>query len=66
MDFGRVPENELSKVDFKLPSEPPMNQLVLKGKRVKNPETVHWLCKIGKKRMDWKNLSQRNKRGEFS
>lgn len=32
MDFGRVSENELKQVDFRLPAEPKMNHLILKGK----------------------------------
>ncbi|HEY6503680.1 MAG TPA: DUF72 domain-containing protein [Chitinophagaceae bacterium] len=32
MEFGRMPENELDKVDFSLPAEPSANKKILKGK----------------------------------
>jgi uncharacterized protein YecE (DUF72 family) len=49
MDFGRVPENELKKIDFSLPPEPAMNQLVLKGKKAKNIGVYVGCAKWGKK-----------------
>jgi len=36
MEFGRVPEKELKKIDFSLPSEPAGNKKVLQGKKTKN------------------------------
>jgi uncharacterized protein YecE (DUF72 family) len=65
MDFGRVPENELSKVDFKLPSEPPMNQLVLKGKRVKNPEVYIGCAKWERKEWIGKIYPKGTKEANF-
>lgn len=32
MDFGRIPEDELGKIDFRLAPEPAFNKTVLKGK----------------------------------
>jgi uncharacterized protein YecE (DUF72 family) len=49
MEFGRLTEKELDKVDFGLPQEPQANKLVLKGKKAKAP-TVHIGCaKWGRK-----------------
>jgi hypothetical protein len=36
MEFGRVPEEELDKIDFSLPEEPATNITVLPGKKFKN------------------------------
>ena len=41
MEFGRVPENELGKIDFTLPGEPAFNKKVLKGKPAKNLEQLY-------------------------
>lgn len=49
MDFGRVPENELTRVDFKLPPEPPQNTTILKGKKSKKPEVYVGCAKWGRK-----------------
>lgn len=37
MHFGKVPENEVSSIDFSLPPDPPGNQLVLPGKPAEKP-----------------------------
>ena len=49
MDFGRVSENELKNIDFSLPPEPSMNQLVLKSKKAKEPEVYIGCAKWGRK-----------------
>lgn len=49
MDFGRVPENELKKVDFHLPAEPAMNKTILKGKKAKKPKIYVGCAKWGRK-----------------
>jgi uncharacterized protein YecE (DUF72 family) len=51
MEFGRVPENELKKIDFSLPAEPAFNKKVLKGKPVKNPKVYFGCAKWG--RTEW-------------
>ena len=51
MDFGRINEDELSKVDFKLPAEPKLNTSVLKGKPVAHPKFYMGCAKWG--RPDW-------------
>ncbi|HEV7622144.1 MAG TPA: DUF72 domain-containing protein, partial [Flavisolibacter sp.] len=53
MDFGRVPENELMKIDFSLPAEPEKNHLVLTGKADKNIKIYIGCAKWG--RTEWKN-----------
>lgn len=46
MDFGCIPETKLAEVDFRLPADPPINALVLDGKRVESPQlylgTTRW------------------------
>ncbi len=51
MDFGRVPEEELNKIDFSLPAEPSFNKTVLKGKPVKDPKVYVGCAKWG--RTEW-------------
>jgi uncharacterized protein YecE (DUF72 family) len=51
MEFGRVPEDELDKVDFSLPKEPADNKKVLKGKPAKNPKVYFGCAKWG--RTEW-------------
>lgn len=51
MDFGRVPENELDKINFSLPIEPAFNKTILKGKLAKNPKVYLGCAKWG--RTEW-------------
>jgi uncharacterized protein YecE (DUF72 family) len=51
MEFGRVNENELKKIDFSLPPDPNMNKLVLKGKPLKHPHIYVGCAKWG--RQEW-------------
>jgi uncharacterized protein YecE (DUF72 family) len=51
MEFGRVPENELNKIDFSLPAEPLNNKKILKGKPVKDPKVYFGCAKWG--RTEW-------------
>src|SRR5688572_22028176 len=51
MEFGRVPEAELNKVDFSLPAEPAWNKKILKGKAVKNASVYLGCAKWG--RTEW-------------
>lgn len=51
MEFGRVPESELDKVDFSLPAEPAYNKRILKTKRVKEPAVYIGCAKWG--RREW-------------
>lgn len=43
MDFGKLPQSALDKVDFSLPGEPEGNKSVLPGKRVAEPK-VYFGC----------------------
>lgn len=51
MDFGRVLEDELSKIDFSLKAEPAFNKAILKGKPVKEPKVYIGCAKWG--RTEW-------------
>ena len=51
MDFGRVPEDELNKIDFSLAAEPAFNKTILKGKPVKSPKVYIGCAKWG--RTEW-------------
>jgi uncharacterized protein YecE (DUF72 family) len=51
MEFGRVEENELNKIDFSLPGEPACNKKVLKGKPLENPKVYIGCAKWG--RTEW-------------
>jgi uncharacterized protein YecE (DUF72 family) len=51
MDFGRVPEEELNKIDFSLPAEPLFNKAILKGKPAKDPKVYIGCAKWG--RTEW-------------
>ena len=65
MDFGRVEEKELSKVDFRLPPDPPMNQSILKGKKAKNPEVYIGCAKWGRKEWIGKIYPKGTKEKDF-
>ena len=51
MEFGRVPENELDKIDFSLPKEPAENKIILSGKKNKNAKVYIGCAKWG--RTEW-------------
>jgi len=51
MEFGRIPEEELDTIDFKLPADPFFNKQILKGKRVANPRAYVGCAKWG--RVEW-------------
>ena len=51
MEFGRVPENELDNIDFKLPPDPAFNKKLLTGKAVKDPKVYVGCAKWG--RVEW-------------
>lgn len=51
MEFGRVEESELNKVDFSLPKEPAFNKQVLKGNPAKNAKVYLGCAKWG--RPEW-------------
>jgi len=49
MEFGKVTNTELEKIDFSLPSEPKENKVVLKGKKIASPEIYIGCAKWGRK-----------------
>jgi uncharacterized protein YecE (DUF72 family) len=51
MEFGRVPEEELDKIDFSLPKEPALNKTVLQGKKFKTAKVYLGCAKWG--RTEW-------------
>ena len=51
MEFGRVLEDELDKIDFKLPPDPLFNKQILEGKAVVNPKVYVGCAKWG--RVEW-------------
>jgi uncharacterized protein YecE (DUF72 family) len=51
MEFGRVQEDELDKIDFKLPPDPLFNQQILEGESIANPKVYVGCAKWG--RVDW-------------
>ena len=51
MEFGRIPEEELDKIDFKLPPGPLFNKQILEGKPVANPKVYVGCAKWG--RVEW-------------
>src|SRR6478736_7035547 len=51
MEFGRVLEDELDKIDFKLPSDPLFNKQIFDGKPVENPKVYVGCAKWG--RVEW-------------
>jgi uncharacterized protein YecE (DUF72 family) len=51
MEFGRIPENDLSKIDFTLPPDPSFNKRILTGKAVVNPKLYVGCAKWG--RVEW-------------
>jgi uncharacterized protein YecE (DUF72 family) len=51
MEFGRVEENELSTIDFSLPTEPAFNKKILSGKPAKQPKVYLGCAKWG--RPEW-------------
>lgn len=65
MDFGRVPENELNKIDFSLPPEPAMNASVLKGKKAKKPQVYIGCAKWGRKEWIGKIYPKGTKEKDF-
>lgn len=65
MDFGKVPENELDKVDFSLPKEPLFNKQVLKGTPAKKPQVYLGCAKWGRKEWLGKIYPAKTKEKDF-
>lgn len=65
MEFGRVPEKELNKIDFSLPDEPAFNKKVLKGKPVRKPKLYLGCAKWGRKEWVGKIYPLKTKEKDF-
>jgi len=49
MEFGRLPESEVGKIDFSLPKEPAFNKSILPGKKSAQPRVYVGCAKWGRK-----------------
>ena len=49
MEFGRLPESEVDKIDFSLPTEPLYNKTILPGKKAAQPKVYVGCAKWGRK-----------------
>ena len=65
MEFGRVPEKELKKIDFSLPSEPAGNKKILPGKKAKNAAAYIGCAKWGRKEWLGKIYPPKTKEKDF-
>ena len=65
MDFGRIPEQELKKLDFRLPAEPAMNKTALKASLVKKPLVYVGCAKWGRKEWIGKIYPKGTKEANF-
>lgn len=65
MEFGRVPEASLNKIDFVLPPDPAFNKKVLKGKPSKNSKVWVGCAKWGRKEWIGKIYPLKTKEKDF-
>jgi uncharacterized protein YecE (DUF72 family) len=65
MEFGRVEENELDNIDFRLPAEPAFNRLVLTGKKAYDPKIYIGCSKWGRKEWLGKIYPPKTKEKDF-
>jgi uncharacterized protein YecE (DUF72 family) len=65
MEFGRVPAEELSSIDFSLPAEPSFNKTILNGKPVKNPKIYLGCAKWGREEWIGKIYPPKTKEKDF-
>jgi uncharacterized protein YecE (DUF72 family) len=65
MEFGRVPEEELKKVDFSLPVEPPVNKKILKGMPFKKAKVYVGCAKWGRPEWVGKIYPHKTKEKDF-
>lgn len=65
MEFGKVPEQELDTIDFKLTHEPAFNEAILKGKPVKDPKVYIGCAKWGRKEWVGKIYPLKTKEKDF-
>lgn len=65
MDFGRVPENELSQIDFSLPKEPQWNTQFLQGRNNMASKVYIGCAKWGRKEWIGKIYPKATKDAQF-
>ncbi len=65
MEFGRVSESALNKIDFTLPPDPAFNKKILKGKPVKNSKVYLGCAKWGRKEWVGKIYPLKTKEKDF-
>ncbi|MFT3909248.1 MAG: DUF72 domain-containing protein [Ferruginibacter sp.] len=65
MEFGRVPESALNKIDFILPPDPDFNKKILKGKPAKNSKVYLGCAKWGRKEWVGKIYPPKTKEKDF-
>lgn len=65
MDFGRVPENELERVNFNLPKEPEWNRNILNGIKTSAPKVYVGNAKWGRKEWIGKIYPKGTKDAQF-
>lgn len=65
MEFGRVPQEIVSTVDFNLPIDPAFNQAILNGKKVKHPKLYVGCAKWGRKEWIGKIYPPKTKEKDF-
>lgn len=65
MDYGKVPVDQLSLIDFTLPSEPVGNKKILKGKKAKDPKVFVGCAKWGRKEWVGKIYPKGTKEADF-
>lgn len=65
MEFGRLPTNQLNKIDFSLPAEPAFNKSVLPGKKNANLKVFVGCAKWGREEWIGKIYPEGTKEKEF-
>jgi uncharacterized protein YecE (DUF72 family) len=65
MEFGRLPESELDKIDLSLPKEPSFNKSVLSGKKSVDPKIYVGCAKWGRKEWVGKIYPKATKEKDF-
>ena len=65
MEFGKIPEEELDKVNFKLPPDPPFNKNILTGNADEKPKVYIGCAKWGRKEWVGKIYPPKTKEKDF-
>jgi uncharacterized protein YecE (DUF72 family) len=65
MEFGRVPATELEQINFSLPKEPLINNIILSGKSITHPKIYLGCAKWGRPEWVGKIYPQKTKEKDF-